>query len=70
VWNLVKDSRGGINVPSEQAELLVDAILKLYGNKNERLIMGNNGRKYLERHFSPEMINQKYESFFCDVLGH
>ncbi|PQP34114.1 glycosyltransferase WbuB, partial [Desulfobacteraceae bacterium SEEP-SAG9] len=68
VWNIVKESRGGINVPSEQPKLLVDAILKLYGNKTERLIMGNNGRKYAERHFSPEVINQKYESFFGDVL--
>ena len=68
VWNLVKKYRSGICVPPERPDLLSDAILRLYENNIERNKMGKNGRNYVLNHYSRNIISQKYEEFFANVL--
>lgn len=68
VWNIVKGAKCGICVPAERADLLVQAILRLYNNEKERKEMGENGRRFVVENFSRKIISRRYEKLFLDVV--
>jgi glycosyltransferase involved in cell wall biosynthesis len=54
---LVSESGAGFGVPAQDPFLLSEAILKLYQlSSQERLIMGENGRSYFEKHFDHDIL--------------
>ena len=68
VWNMVNEANCGICVPPERPDKLADAILRLYNDETERKMMGENGRKYVDAHFSPKEICLKYEALFHNII--
>lgn len=68
VWNMVNEANCGICVPPERPDELAKGILRLYGDETERKMMGENGRKYVDAHFSPKEICLKYEALFHNVI--
>lgn len=65
-WNLVKQAKCGMCVPPENPDLLAQAILSLYDSEKQRKEMGEKGRRFVEKNFSPETICQKYEELFLE----
>lgn len=54
---LVIEAGAGIATPAEDARALADAILMLYGlSSSERKEMGDNGRRYYEKHFNHDRL--------------
>lgn len=67
IWKIVESAQGGICVPPENPELLAEAVLKVYKNKDLRETMGENGRRFVVDKFSKKLICQKYEELFLDI---
>jgi len=65
---LVRESGGGICVPPEQPEALAEAILSLYKDAKLRRRLGVQGRQYVEKNLSPQVIAEKYESIFSKIM--
>lgn len=51
---LLREAEAGYCVPPENPEACRDAILRLMSDENGRQRMGQNGRAYVKRHFSPD----------------
>jgi radical SAM superfamily enzyme YgiQ (UPF0313 family)/glycosyltransferase involved in cell wall biosynthesis len=62
--SIIKDAQCGICVQPGDPFALSKAILCLYKNPSQRLIMGKNGRIYAEKHFSKEIHIAHYEEIF------
>ncbi len=62
---LIEESGGGICVPPEDPHALADAILQLYRDPELRRSLGIQGRTYVERHLSPQVIAERYEAIFA-----
>ena len=61
----VADAKAGISVRPENPELIAQAVLKLYNmSEDERKLMGENGRKYVEKHHSYQQLAKQYEQLF------
>jgi colanic acid biosynthesis glycosyl transferase WcaI len=65
----VKNSGGGVVIPPEEPEALAKAILELYHNREQLEILGKQGRKYAENHYSFEITLDKYEQLFNNVIN-
>ena len=52
IAQLVKSANCGVNVPTEQPELLAQAILEIKNQPEKLRELGNNGRSQLENHYS------------------
>jgi colanic acid biosynthesis glycosyl transferase WcaI len=59
-WELIQDAGCGICVEPESATALADAIKTYYFDLNSRGEAGRNARRYVERHFQPSTIAQRY----------
>lgn len=58
---IVRQSHCGVCVEPDKAQLLRDAVLRLYGDKRENLAaMGENGRRYILDHLSSEAGKRKW----------
>ena len=66
---VVKKSGGGVVVPAENPQALADAVLDLYKNPEHTQVLGQQGRKYAEEHFSFEQALEKYQDLFGDILN-
>lgn len=54
---LVVEAGAGFATPAEDANALVETVLRLYGlSASERKTMGNNGRTYYQEHFDHERL--------------
>ena len=63
--DLVKESGAGISVEPANPQKIADAILQLYHmSAVERNKMGENGRKFVEKHHSYEKLAATYERLF------
>lgn len=61
----VADAKAGISVRPENPEHIAQAALKLYNmSEDERKLMGENGRKYVEKHHSYQQLAKQYEQLF------
>ncbi len=68
--NPVKEAGAGITVPAEDPEAVAEAIIKLYNmSKEERERMGENGRKYVEKHHSIPVLVDKLEKVIREVCN-
>lgn len=58
---LIKDAQAGLAVEPENPEALAEAILELYRSPEMRERMGNNGRKYVLKHYSKETFLRQFQ---------
>lgn len=65
---LVKKADCGVVVAPEDPAALATAIRHLFQHRQEQLRLANNGRDYLERHFSPTVLTTKYAKFFESLV--
>ena len=66
IREVVRDN--GILIPSNNAKLLADAIIKLYKNPKLRKKMGINGRKFVLNNFTWEIAFKKYKEVYDCIL--
>lgn len=61
-------SGGGITVPAEASEAIVDAVLRLANDPGLATELGRAGRDYAERALSEEAVLSNYETLFQSVI--
>jgi colanic acid biosynthesis glycosyl transferase WcaI len=66
---IVETARAGIFVEPEHSGQLVEAVLRLASDKNERETMGRNGRRHIQGHFSRERSASHYIDVIREMLG-
>lgn len=65
---LIQAAQCGICLEPENPGALADAILKLYHDRDLRERYGQNGRRYVEEHFSREACIGRYETLFQEAV--
>ena len=68
VSEIIFRGKCGIWVEPQNPERLAEAILKLYKNRAELVCMGQNGREYLEKHFTLDACAEKYEKIIQQLM--
>jgi colanic acid biosynthesis glycosyl transferase WcaI len=63
----ILQSGGGLVVAPEEPELMADALLTLYDDRERATALGQQGRHYAMQHYSFEKALSRYESLFHDV---
>jgi len=66
---IITEARCGLFVDAGDGEALADAILKLYADRTMRDEMGQQGRAYIEAHFSREVCIDQLEIVLKDAAG-
>lgn len=66
---LIQRAQCGIVVEPGNPAKLINAIVELYHDPNKRHQLGSNGRDYLERNLSREVITSEYVDLFKQVVG-
>jgi colanic acid biosynthesis glycosyl transferase WcaI len=61
----IRRAKCGLIVPPEEPDLLADAILQLYANRELAIRFGRSARAFAEEHFAKERVLQQYDGFFC-----
>jgi colanic acid biosynthesis glycosyl transferase WcaI len=64
----IERSGGGIVVPPEDPQLIADAILELYGDRERLELLGKQGRRYAQDNYSFEIALDRYEKLFEEVV--
>lgn len=65
---VVNVSGAGVAVPAEDAQGLAEAVLKIYKmDASGRKVLGDNGRKYYEKHFDREKLLDKLDEWLSEV---
>lgn len=59
-WELIQNARCGISVEPEDPRGLAQAIIRYYLDAGARNESGQNARRYVEKHFRPSTIAQRY----------
>ena len=65
---LIQEAQCGMCLEPENPEALAEAIMKLYHDQELRARYGQNGRRYVEEHFSREACIRKYEALFQEAV--
>ncbi|MGZ3253098.1 MAG: glycosyltransferase family 4 protein [Burkholderiaceae bacterium] len=66
---LVAEANAGLTVPAEDGQALAVAVLKLYRMQpEERMRMGDNGRRYFENHFDHKKLTDQLIAHFRAVI--
>lgn len=66
---VMEEAQAGVFVPPESPELLAEALIKLQESPDDLQRMGINGRKYVEEHFSREVLAEKLLHELEHLLG-
>jgi glycosyltransferase involved in cell wall biosynthesis len=70
---VVRTAGGGIVVPSENCDLIHDAVLRLVTNPEEADEMGKKGRRYVQEHFSQDKraseLSGQLQLLYCAANG-
>ena len=67
--DMVKEANAGISVEAENIEKIREAILALYNiSKEEREILGKNGRKYVAENYDTKVLSKKVEKIILNLL--
>lgn len=67
--DMVKEANAGISVEAENIEKIKEAVLSLYNMSNEeREILGENGRKYVEENYDTKILSKKIEKIILNLL--
>ena len=64
---LLRESKGGLCVPPESVATLSDEIRELRSNHEKRRLLGVNGRRWIELHYSREAIITAYDKMMRDI---
>jgi colanic acid biosynthesis glycosyl transferase WcaI len=67
-WKLVKRAEAGLCVPPEDPPKLAEAVLTLKQDKVLCDRLGQNGRKWVEQHHSPQIATEQYEKLLLDAM--
>lgn len=60
--NIVRDAKAGVTVEPEDAKALAEGILKIKKmSSKERIILGINGRAYVEKYYSTRVLGEKLD---------
>lgn len=63
--NIIEEAQAGVSVEPENPEALTDAIISVFRmNQEERMLMGKNGREYVEKYHSIEYLANQLEKCF------
>ncbi|MBI2069755.1 MAG: glycosyltransferase family 4 protein [Elusimicrobia bacterium] len=65
----VEHGRTGLLVPAKDAEALAEAMISLIQNQDRARVMGEEGRKLLEKVFSLEAARQRLEALYAETLS-
>lgn len=66
---LIREAQAGLCVEPENPQALAAGILQLYQDSETANLMGSNGRRYAEEHFSRQACVGAYEGIFQEALG-
>ena len=69
IREVVESAQGGIIVPPGDAESLSDAIRQLARDPQNRQILGQNGRSYIEIHFDRTVVAEKLNTLIERMVG-
>ncbi len=63
--NIVENAQAGFSVQPENPEAISDAILTIFNmSEQERILLGENGKKYVEENHSYQKLAQQYDTLF------
>ena len=67
--DMVKEANAGISVEAENIEKIKEAVLSLYSmSKEQREVLGKNGRKYVEENYDTNVLSKKIEKIILNLL--
>ena len=66
---LVREAESGIVVPPADPGRLANALLYIFNNQESARKMGENGRCYVDRHFSMEVMVQRVDLLYSELLS-
>lgn len=70
---VVKTAQGGIVVPPEDTALIHDAVMTLMADPEQAKVMGQQGRRYVQEHFSQDKraneLSGQLQLLFCSPNG-
>ena len=67
--DMVKEANAGISVEAEDIEKIKEAVLSLYSmSKEQREVLGKNGRKYVEENYDTRVLSKKIEKIILNLL--
>ncbi len=66
---IIRDAGCGVVVPPEDPRAIADAIVKYAGDRDLGRRQGAAGREYVEAHFDPEQMAERYEALFHEVIA-
>ena len=69
VWNLITRAQAGLCVPPEDTGCLAEAVLQLRHDADLRRRLGEDGRRWAERHHSPQSAAEQFEGFMQDATA-
>jgi glycosyltransferase involved in cell wall biosynthesis len=69
VPKIIEDAHCGLAVAPQDIEMMAQAVLELHNNQSLAEEMGQNGRRYVEEHFSLEECTGQYEKLFKKVCS-
>jgi colanic acid biosynthesis glycosyl transferase WcaI len=68
LYNMITDSTCGILVEPENSKQMLNAIMYMYNNPKIGEEYGRNGREYVIRHFSKEMVLTTFERKIIEII--
>ena len=69
VTELILQSNCGYWIEPEDSQMVADKILMLYNNPNLAKVLGQNGRRYLESHFTLSVISKRHEAIIDQLVN-
>lgn len=67
--DMVKEANAGISVEAENIKKIKEAVISLYSlSKDQREILGKNGRKYVEENYDTKVLSKKIEKIILNLL--
>jgi len=68
IRDVVESAQAGVVVPPGDAESLGNAIQILAGDRHKGLLLGQNGRRYVEIHFDRMVVAEQLNALFKKIL--
>jgi colanic acid biosynthesis glycosyl transferase WcaI len=66
-WQIINESNCGIAIPPEEPEMLKQAVLHFYNNKDIIPKLGQNGREFVLKRYSRHIVVNNYEKLFKEL---
>ena len=67
IRDVVESAQAGVLVPPGDAESLGNAIRILAGDRKKGLLLGQNGRRYVEIHFDRTVVAEQLNALFKSI---